>query len=618
VNKGINSDLLNIRSFLTEDAYKFLIPDFQRDFVWGKEETQQLLDDLSEDTNGFALKEDDIEGYLLGNIVLIKPADSERYLVVDGQQRLTTTTLICKALEELVEDKISKSENTKETRKWQMKLTDILQSYAILDNDDEIKDTKLMHDQSLNFGKVYQNILLNKEYEAVLESELKIEEVYNTAKEYLENLDDDQLKNFISYFKSRVYFIVTTSTSYNKAFQLFEVLNDRGRSLEPLDLVKNLFLKTLSKDARSNTDVDEFNTNWNHFILNLQLSPKKKIASSTFLKHYIIGKFGVNIKKDLVYDFFDKKKLSSDEISNLVKDLKNVSKTYAEIEKKNYTVFLDDTKMFIIFKLFNIKQLHSLLIPFYGSDTQIKERILNIGVRLGASVLFSFTQMNFIESTLPIILERYFENIKSGTSKEEAFDKLEEEANKIIKGKSSDILQLLPLKKLENANGRLSTKASVILKFIELYFHGNGAVIVPANKQKITVEHILSKEVVYDVDFRDAGFDTMEDFDNHKNLIGNLTLLYNNDNSSIGNKKFQDKMKLYKEQDFIITQRIAKEISSTTKGGKSAIRAQLVNENESAYKVNINGHFSKESIRERSAEIANLICNLVNNNLQNK
>jgi len=85
IKNGISSELLNIKSFLTEEAYKFMIPDFQRDFVWGQEEVQQLLEDLSEDTNGFTLKEDDIEGYLLGNIVLIKPEDNERFLVVDGQ-----------------------------------------------------------------------------------------------------------------------------------------------------------------------------------------------------------------------------------------------------------------------------------------------------------------------------------------------------------------------------------------------------------------------------------------------------------------------------------------------------------------------------------------------------
>lgn len=612
IKNGISSELLNIKSFLSDDSYKFLIPDFQRDFVWGQEEVQQLLDDLSEDTNGFTLGEDDLEGYLLGNIVLIKPTDNERFLVVDGQQRLTTTTLICKSLEEIVEAKITSSQNAKEIKKWQMKLNDIVQSYAILDNEDEIKDCKLIHDSALNFGKVYKNILYNKQYEVKLESDSKIEEVYTTAKDYLEALSDDQLKNFISYFKSRVYFIVTVSTSYNKAFQLFEVLNDRGRSLEPLDLVKNLFLKTISKDFNKKDDVEEFNNDWNEFISNLQLNPKRKISSSTFLKHYIIGKYAENIKKDIVYDYFETKKLTSTEIFDLVKDLKNVSKVYSEIEKGNYKIFSDDHNMFIIYKLFNIKQLHSLLIPFYQADQNLKEQVLDLGVRFGASVLFSFTQMNFIESTLPAILHKYYSELQNGKSTEHAYKMLEVEAQKIILSKSTDIKQILPLRKLENANGSLSNKASVILKFIELYLHGNSSVIVPPKKQKITVEHILSKEVILEKDITEAGFISLEDFKNHKNLIGNLTLLYNNENSSVGNKKFKDKIKLYSDQDFVITQRIAKDLLSTTKGGKNAKLVALVNEKESKYLPNTKGHFDKDSIKDRSSRIADLIYDLVN------
>lgn len=616
LKNGISSELLNVKSFLADDTYRFLIPDFQRDFVWGKEQAQQLFDDFSEDTNGFNMKEDEIEGYLLGNIVLIKAENSDRYLVVDGQQRLTTTTLICKALEEMVETKITENKNPKENKKWQMKLNDLIQSYAILDNNYEIKSLKIVHDNGLNFGKVYRNILQNKEYEIMVEADSAIEQVYDTIKDNLEDLDDEQLKNFISYFKSRVYFIVTVSTSYKKAFQLFEVLNDRGRSLEPLDLVKNLFLKNLSKDGKRKEDIEDFNNDWNEFIGNLQIGTKKKISSSTFLKHYIISTYGENVKKEQVYQFFDEKSLNTNEVFNLVKDLKNISKIYAEIEKENFNYFLKDNNMFIIFKLFNIKQLHSLLIPFYNSDPTLKEKVLDLGVRLGASVLFSFTQMNFIESILPTILSKYLLEIENGKTEDEAYFALEEETQKIIQSKSTDIKQILPIRKLENANGKLSNKAATILKFIELYFHNNSDIIIQPKKQKITVEHILSREVVFTTNSTDAAFISDEDFVNHKNLIGNLTLLFNNENSSVSNKNYKDKMDLYSAQDFIITQKLVKDLKSTTKGGTNAKLVMQINENEGLYLPNAYGHFDKDAIKTRSSEIADLIFDLVNKKLQ--
>lgn len=272
--------------------------------------------------------------------------------------------------------------------------------------------------------------------------------------------------------------------------------------------------------------------------------------------------------------------------------------------------------MFIIFKLFNIKQLHSLLIPFYQADQKIKEQVLDLGVRLGASVLFTFTQMNFIESILPTILQKYYLGLEQEKEIDIAYKNLDAEAEKIILSKSTDIKQILPLRKLENANGALSNKASVILRFIELYFHNNSSVVVAPKKQRITVEHILSKEVSFDKDISDAGFLSVEDFNNHKNLIGNLTLLFNNENASAGNKKFEDKIKLYSDQDFIITQSIAKNLISTTKGGKNTKFVTLVNEKETKYAPNIKGHFDKDAIKDRSSKMADLIYDLVNKNIR--
>lgn len=61
-----------------------------------------------------------------------------------------------------------------------------------------------------------------------------------------------------------------------KAFQLFEILNDRGRSLEPLDLIKN-HLKILNTEGKPNLQVEVFTQNWKSFMDNLQISPKNEL-----------------------------------------------------------------------------------------------------------------------------------------------------------------------------------------------------------------------------------------------------------------------------------------------------------------------------------------------------
>lgn len=65
-----------------------------------------------------------------------------------------------------------------------------------------------------------------------------------------------------------------------------------------------------------------------------------------------------------------------------------------------------------------------------------------------------------------------------------------------------------------------------------------------------------------------------------------------------------------------MTQIVAKDLISTTKGGKNANLVSLVNEKESKYVPNTKGHFDKDSIKDRSSKIADLIYDLVNQNIK--
>src|SRR3954466_13637593 len=90
------------------DKFIFRIPSYQRPYAWTTEQTSELLEDLSaacsDASNG------DISNaspYFLGSIVLIKNAQSAQADVVDGQQRLTTLTILLGVLRDLSEPKIS-------------------------------------------------------------------------------------------------------------------------------------------------------------------------------------------------------------------------------------------------------------------------------------------------------------------------------------------------------------------------------------------------------------------------------------------------------------------------------------------------------------------------------
>lgn len=82
-NKEIVSEMENISSVLLDNAVAYYIPDFQRNFVWGEEEIKQLIEDFNEDTENFSVDTNKLEGYLLGNIVLID--EENKKIVVDLQ-----------------------------------------------------------------------------------------------------------------------------------------------------------------------------------------------------------------------------------------------------------------------------------------------------------------------------------------------------------------------------------------------------------------------------------------------------------------------------------------------------------------------------------------------------
>ena len=87
------------------DDYLFEIPDYQRPYAWTTEQTAELLDDLLT-----AMDEGRDTPYFMGSIVLIKDHSEPRAEVVDGQQRLTTLTILFCVLRELTQNNLHRDE----------------------------------------------------------------------------------------------------------------------------------------------------------------------------------------------------------------------------------------------------------------------------------------------------------------------------------------------------------------------------------------------------------------------------------------------------------------------------------------------------------------------------
>ena len=519
-----------------------------------------------------------------------------------------------KALYEIVKKK-AYDLSSQDHDRWLKRLADLDKGFYNLDDAGEILGLKITHEPSLPFGDYYKGLIRDiPDIEPRVQSDENIDDVYNTILEKVQELNDSQLFRFIAYLRTKVMLIVTTAPSNSKAFQLFEVLNDRGRSLEPLDLVKNRLLKKLSTAGYQQTDIEEFNKNWSGFLNNLQITKRRIINSSTFMKHFIVAEFGENVKQDKLFEFFQKNRdekgkarIATDEILPISRKLLKVSRQYQEIEKDPMNnSFSSHQNMFILFKILGLKQLHPLLIVFYESNQEIKDRVLDAAVRYGASILFSYTQTNTIERELPLLIKKI---LGKNLSDDEKANIVVNELDNLIARRRKLIETIIPTKDFANARGTAQKKAIDMLKFIELYFNNNTSIITVPRGKKISVEHILSRSLK--IDLKEYGFENDEEHIDYLNRIGNLTLLYNVENSGLGNAAFGDKISAYKKTDFILTKTIVQKVETSVKSGKTAMNVNLINEYQPNYITKGKRIWSKKDIDRRGEDIAKLVSFLV-------
>ena len=570
----ITSLMKDIKGIL-DNKNQFVIPDFQRSFVWTAENVDTLFTDFDEDTNSYTDNLDTLPGYLLGNIVLISNENNPtRFDVIDGQQRLTTLTLIFCALNKLFMD------IAEETRQnlganadmWIGHTFSFKEYFRILDNNLQFVDYKILHTQDLDFKETYKSII--KQGALVSDedntSANNLEAVYESILQHLKSIYDDEpqkLLYFLQYLTTKVKLIETTAPSIERAFQLFEILNNRGQSLEPLDLLKNHLLKNLtSAPGITQNQIKDFSDSWSQFLKNLKDTGKSRaIETSTFIKHFIIGTEAINIKKKDIFKHFKENKLVANDILQLSSDINSISKVYASINRDPLSndFLSNDDGMYTLFTLFNTVQIHPLLMPFYNATRVDKVRLVDAAVRYVAAVIFSYTQTNAIEAELPEIIEKILHESDPVCRLEVAVTELELRTKPYV-----DLIRaLLPVKDFGSKDKKKAPKAFQILKFIELYLNQKDS--IKTNKE-IELEHIMPQAA----DNADYSFDDEDTRKEYLNHLGNLTLLDKSLNASVKNGNFADKLDHYKACEFVITRALAEEIDSPVQNQQPLINFQ--------------------------------------------
>lgn len=607
----ITSVMKSIKGIL-DNKNQFSIPDFQRSFVWTANDIDILFADFNEDTADYSEELESLPGYLLGNIVLISSNEKTTVFdVIDGQQRLTTLTLIFCALNQKFYDiaytfrRSTEINSRQKEQKWTNHAVSCNKYFHILNSDFEFEDYKILHKQNLDFKETYKSIIKQGNQSPTEDSDSanNIDEVYDAIKRNIDaiyNKNPEKLLYFLEYLSTKVKLIETRAPSIERAFQLFEILNNRGQSLEPLDLLKNHLLKDLSNDSNQN-QINEFSENWIRFLQHLKDNGRKNpIETSTFVKHFIMGLDAENIKKRDLFSYFKDKAFKTTDILKLAEDLKSVSKVYASIEKNplNNDFLVNDDGMFTIFTLFNVSQIHPLLMPFYDFERTQKVELVDAAVRYVAAVLFSFTQTNSIESELPDIIKLIHEAPNRNDKLSIAIKELEIKTKPYV-----DLIKpLLPVKDFGSKNKKKAPKAFQLLKFIELYLNGRDSI---KTDKKIQLEHIMPQSAKLE----NYSFESEESRREYLNRLGNLTLLDKRLNNSANNESFANKLEHYKASEFVLTKALANKIESPIHSDHKLINFQ--NKYFNVEEPSQIEYWDKQQIDERSAKLVEVLGKLL-------
>lgn len=210
------------------DTYAFEVPPYQRPYAWEEEQTRELLEDLLDAMDS---KEASARAYFLGSIVLIKSPNDPQSRVVDGQQRLTTLTILLSILRDLTTD-----------QKVTLRRGSYVFEEADPDSGTQDRCRLLLRRQDRSFFQKYvQNSGATDnlpEMGTLLGSQQCIAENARYLRRILESVDEARRNDLVAFVLQRCYIVVVAVPTADTARRIFTVLNARGLDLTPTDILK--------------------------------------------------------------------------------------------------------------------------------------------------------------------------------------------------------------------------------------------------------------------------------------------------------------------------------------------------------------------------------------------
>ncbi len=528
-----------VSKFIGGNEGVFIIPPFQRNYTWSKEQCNELFEDIIS-----AIKKN--KSHYIGNIVYYigknNTASFSEYVLIDGQQRITSILLLLCALK----NQLSNEDYDKRV---------INKKYLLNEYDEERLRVKLK--QTDNDDEIFEKIILGK----TLLDEEKKSNLYTNYNFFIDKLEE--YKNSISL--KEIYNAIGNLDIVDLNLQIendleavqkiFEKINSTGKPLSTADLIRNYLLITDNTEYQRHL----YKTYW----LQIEKLYTNKENISDFAKHYLITKRADWVEESKMYStfksYFDNMDIDKEEV---LEEILHLSKFYNWFRDEN----APDKNINIVLKELNILKsddMYSLLLVFFDKlydnsrhelynilellcDFMIRYRIVSPTNGSGDIRKTLYTLLSkMINEEIELTYNNILFELSNSPSPNGRFpdDKEFKEAlkNKVNKSYAKALLYKLEYKLTKN---------------------------IKVNIDEVTIEHILPQTLSIEwKEYLGGEEKATMIYNTYLNCIGNLTMLSGAYNSENSNKEWAYKRTILADAQFKLT----KESSNYNKWDEKSI-----------------------------------------------
>ena len=552
---------------LMGNGLTYQIPRFQRDYSWTEDEWEDLWLDLMG-----TIKEGGEPAHYMGYLVL--QSENDKFFdVIDGQQRLTTLSIIIlaalKNFDRLVQE-------GKDAERNKQRMEDYRRSYiGFLDPVTFVPKSKLtLNRNNDHYFQTYIVPLGHLPVRGFRASEHGLRKAFEwfekRVRDYITKQGPDQgvtLAQFIEAFSDKLFFTVITVTDELNAYKVFETLNARGVRLSSTDLLKNYLFSVLHREGQHEHEMKMMEERWESIVGRLGSE-----SFPDFLRMHWNSR-RESVRQTELFKVIRSKVTTREQAFNLLRDMEEDMDNYLALTQPELSHWIPVLKSYALdLRMFNVRQPLPLLLAARrklqdGEMETLMRACVVISLRYN---VIAGLQANEQERTYGSVAEKISNNVLAGLNAILS-------ALKPVYITDPQFKSAFVEKVIRTTNTRNKRVVRYLLCALEKQASGNDH---DADSDSFNIEHILPQNPAEGWNqFRDEDIEVMA------YRLGNMTLMQTGANRDAGNAPFAEKKPAYAASLFALTQKVATDNADWNPERLTARQTWMANQASSIWRI---------------------------------